>query len=183
MLSSYLTAHCAPTLAAMKSASLFRFRISNHNDLFAEIRKFNNILSCKGIRITLLSLQKDTALIYVYRPKQLQAELMRPDVQNFLQQYGYHPSFSLAQYLTHLRNRMNQKDFPHEIGVFLSYPLSDVIAFIENHGQNSCCTGCWKAYGNPVACQKLFSKFKKCTKIYCRLFAEGRSLEQMTVAA
>ena len=37
-----------------------------------------------------------------------------------------------------------EADFPHEIGVFLGYPLTDVVGFIENQGRNFTCCGCWK---------------------------------------
>ena len=37
-------------------------------------------------------------------------------------------------------------EFPHEIGVFLGYPLADVIGFIENRGKNFTACGYWKVY-------------------------------------
>ena len=38
-------------------------------------------------------------------------------------------------------------DFPHEIGVFLGYPLEDVVGFIRHRGKCFTCCGCWKSYG------------------------------------
>ena len=54
--------------------------------------------------------------------------------------------------------------FPHEIGLFLDYPLVDVIGFIRNTGKNCKCSGCWKAYGNAKEAEKTFCKYKNAEK-------------------
>ena len=74
-------------------------------------------------------------------------------------------------------------DFPHEIGIFLGYPLGDVIGFIQNLGKNCKCTGCWKVYCDECSAKKTFDKFKKCTEVYTRLWSQGRTVLQLTVAA
>ena len=76
-----------------------------------------------------------------------------------------------------------EQDFPHEIGVFLGYPLSDVVGFIENSGRNFTCCGCWKAYGDPQAAQRHFAQLRKCTAVYLRLFHSGTPILRLTVAA
>ena len=63
--------------------------------------------------------------------------------------------------LERLKSRlMHTDEFPHEIGIFLGYPLDDVKGFIDNAGQNSKCTGCWKVYCNECEAIKTFAKFK-----------------------
>ena len=71
----------------------------------------------------------------------------------------------------------------HEIGVFLGYPLSDVVGFIENSGRNFTCCGCWKAYGDPQAAQRHFAQLRKCTAVYLRLFHSGTPILRLAVAA
>ena len=73
--------------------------------------------------------------------------------------------------------------FPHEIGLFLGYPVEDVHGFIVNGGKNFCCSGCWKVYCNQCEKEKLFRRYKKCGAVYLRLFQNGRSVWQLTVAA
>ena len=73
--------------------------------------------------------------------------------------------------------------FPHEIGVFLDYPLEDVVGFIENAGQNYKCSGCWKVYCNECETRKLFAKYKKCREVYRRLWSQGRDIRTLTVAS
>ena len=74
-------------------------------------------------------------------------------------------------------------EFPHEIGIFLGYPLHDVVGFIENRGQNFTCCGCWKSYGDPDAAQKHFDQLSKCTAVYLRLFHSGTPILKLAVAA
>ena len=86
--------------------------------------------------------------------------------------------------LNRLKSRIGENnEFPHEIGVFLDYPLGDVIGFITNEGRNFKCAGCWKVYCDECACRKTFEKYKKCRDVYVRLWQQGRSVLQLTVAA
>ena len=73
-------------------------------------------------------------------------------------------------------------DFPHEVGLFLSYPPEDVKGFIENRAANAKCTGVWKVYGDERQARQTFAKYKKCTDIYCRSWRAGSSLERLAVA-
>lgn len=100
----------------------------------------------------------------------------------FLAHCGY-TGTAPAACLDVLRRKLAiSSDFPHEIGLFLGYPLGDVIGFIENHGQNCLCCGVWKVYTNPEAAAGAFRKFSKCTRVYRRLFFGGqRNVEQLTV--
>ena len=83
-----------------------------------------------------------------------------------------------------MKDRLHMcEKFPHEIGLFLDYPLVDVIGFIRNTGKNCKCSGCWKAYGNAKEAEKTFCRYKKCREIYPRLWENGRSVLQLTVAA
>ena len=74
------------------------------------------------------------------------------------------------------------RDFPHEIGLFLSYPPEDVRGFVENHACNYKCAGLWKVYGDEHRAQRLFTRFKRCTDTYYRLWQAGATIEQLAVA-
>ena len=101
----------------------------------------------------------------------------------FLSGYGY-TGCEIRQCLNRLKERLKSSErFPHEIGVFLGYPLGDVIGFIQNEGRNCKCCGMWKVYDNENEAQKLFFKLQKCTNVYVQLFAQGRSIVQMTISA
>ena len=132
MTDAHLIRHCAPTLAGLKTASLFNCPFSSREELMDIIRRANKRLGGKGLRILPLRFNENRALIYIYRPKKLSADLADTKASGILKQCGYrdgsceHCVCQLAQKLR------SQADFPHEIGLFLGYPPEDVCGFMEN---------------------------------------------------
>lgn len=183
MLEKYLVKNCSPTLASLKTANLINVPFDNRGELFSSLSEWNSRLNSKGVDLILLKIGKNSALVYVCRKSSLQRDLNSNGVFDFLKQFGY-KSTDVDYCIKRLANRLSlSASFPHEIGVFLGYPLDDVIGFIDNRGQNSKCCGCWKVYCNECEALKTFAKFKKCTKIYCKLWSQGRSVLKLTVAA
>lgn len=189
MFEKYLIEHCSPTLASLKTASLFCLAYSSEEDLQSQLEEWNRRLGGKGISLLALRRQerpaegRRSALIYVCRRSSLRRDLSRPGVARFLRQCGYESAQPVPALETLRRRLRADGGFPHEIGLFLGYPLGDVEGFIQNEGRNSKCSGCWKVYGDEREAVKLFAKFKKCRDVYTRLWQEGRSVWQLTVAA
>lgn len=183
MLDHILIEHCSPTLAGLKAANLFRCFISSSRELNEQLMLLNSKLNSKGLSFEVLRETGRSALILVYRKKMLQDHLNKKGVEEFLAGYGY-ASLSVEYCIGRLKSRFSEnEDFPHEIGIFAGYPLDDVIGFIQNGGRNSKFTGCWKVYHNESEAERLFHKFQRCKDIYAQLFAVGRSIVQLTVAA
>lgn len=146
------------------------------------VSAWNRDLNPKGISLEILCRRGERALVYVYRNPMLEDDLRDSGVQEFLREYGYR-QFDPASCIKRLQERLRSSpDFPHEIGLFLGYPLGDVRGFIENAGQNCICTGYWKVYCNEYETVKLFMKYKKCKDVYTKLFENRiRSVFQLTV--
>ena len=181
----YLIEHCSPTLASLKTANLFNYIFTSEEELYGYLHSLNRKLSPKGVSVTILRKGQKSALIYVYREKKLAEDLAKPGVRDFLAKEGYDAeAMTPLAAIRFLRHRFaSQTGFPHEIGLFLGYPLGDVIGFIENAGRHSKCSGCWKVYCNECEAIRLFNKFDKCRTVYKRLFCEGKTVVQLTVAA
>lgn len=178
----YLIDNCSPTLASLKTANLFNYRYSSTDELNKAVWRWNKELSGKGITVTVLRKRENTALIYVYRAKRLAKDLSRPGVERFMKCHGYENT-DIERCLEILGGKLAKSDlFPHEIGLFLGYPLGDVIGFIDNGGKNSRCTGCWKVYCNECEAMRTFARFDKCRAVYQKMWANGRSIVQLTVA-
>ena len=178
-----LIRHCSPTLAGIKTGNLFSCACPSRKDLTRDLCRLNKKLVPKGIRILPLRVCKGRALIYAYRPNALESDLTDHRARALLLKYGYVPE-NPNGCVVHLIHRLRSEgEFPHEIGLFLGYPIDDVVAFIANKGRNCLCCGCWKCYSNACAAQKAFDKFRKCTNVYKRLFACGRSINQLAVAS
>lgn len=182
-LDRYLIDHCSPTLANLKTANLFSCRYSSREQLTQQVLCWHRALEPKGVCLRLLRARQGCALIYVYRPLRLAADLRKAGVADFLAGCGYRDLGTEAA-LDRLSERLcSQDSFPHEIGLFLSYPLGDVQGFIDNGGSHYKCSGCWKVYYDECEAVKLFDRYQKCRGVYWRLFRGGRSVLQLTVAA
>ena len=95
---------------------------------------------------------------------------------------GY-PCGSCGGCVARLVRRMREgAEFPHEVGLFLSYPPEDVKGFIENHAANAKCTGVWKVYGDERQARQTFARYKKCTQTYCERWRSGVELDRLAVA-
>ena len=177
MFEKYLIKNCAPTLASLKTGSLFNCALCGKYELKENLSEWGGVLYSSGIRFFVLKEDEKSALVYVYRAGALGKILEDARVRSFLKKCGY-TDFSTEAVLKKLKER-----FSHEIGIFLGYPLGDVIGFIQNSGKNCKCTGCWKVYCDECSAKKTFDKFKKCTEVYTRLWSQGRTVLQLTVAA
>lgn len=176
-----LVENCASTLASLKTGSMFNIEYESSDALMNHLTSWNQILNGKGVFVIVLKCSEQKALIYVYRKSGLEKELREEDIQAFLSHYGY-KNFDIDSVLSRLRLHFSEAEFPHEIGIFLGYPLADVIGFIENEGKNFQCLGCWKVYCNRQEAEKMFGKIRKCKAIYSDLWKQGKSILQLTVA-
>ena len=84
---------CAPTLADLKPASLFRYQPAPGQNGTAMAAAWHTLLASRGVTVRVLKTCPVTGavLVYVYRPAQVAAILQRGDVQDFLQSEGYNP--------------------------------------------------------------------------------------------
>ncbi len=182
----YLIEHCSPTLAGLKTANLFSIDIDSEDDLKLQLHRTRLMLENKGITLAALRVSNGRALIYVYRPERLVKDFHKDGTADFMRQYGYFSEgrIDVEEAVAILTERFAESEaFPHEIGLFLGYPLEDVIGFIENGGKNCKYCGCWKVYCNECEALKQFARFKKCSRIYKELWLGGRSILKLTVAA
>ena len=107
-------------------------------DLARRVRSWNEQLGEKGLCVRVLKgcVRTHRYLVYVYRESKLRAVLAQPQVRDFLCKEGYALPQQVDDYAPLLRQLSRrlccEADFPHEIGVFLGYPLYDVMGFIEN---------------------------------------------------
>lgn len=173
--------HCAPTLASIKTGSLFSCPCESDEEVLHGVRKLNQRLGGKGLRVLPLRRRDGTCLVYVYRPRRLAHDLSDEHARSILADMDYpheNPSGCLKRLCERLKT---SEEFPHEIGLFLGYPPEDVAGFIKKQGEAKC-VGCWKVYSDVERAQRLFTQYEHCTKIYLRQYAQGKAIERLTVA-
>jgi hypothetical protein len=174
---------CSPTLAGIKTGNLFTVDIDDRAKFNIEVREFNCRLSGKGIRMIPVKYSGGHVLIYLYRPAFLKRDFANEEACRILKEKGYsykNADLCVAELARHLAK---DTSFPHEIGLFLGYPVADVLGFMKSPEEGVKYTGFWKVYGDKDSALRTFDKYKKCTEIYSRAHRNGTSLEQLTVVS
>ena len=180
-----LIEQCAPTLAGIKPASLFRLCGGSLCSIQESICQWDKQFRPLGIHSVVLKvcLKNLSYLVMIYREQWLRNIVAEEATWRFLSGLGYE-----QQELCYLFQRLSQRfclesNCPHEVGIFLGYPLEDVLGFIAHKGHNFTCCGYWKCYGDPAAAQKCFDRYRKCTDLYKKRYQSGIPIIQLVVAA
>lgn len=183
MLEALLAYHCAPAFAGIKPSNIAACQKSKFPDLYKDIDKLNDELNRKDIYIEILCECERRALLIVYRKKVLEKHLRERNNRAFLSGYGYPENGDIDDYINFLKKRLANDTFPHEIGVFLGYPLRDIYAFINHRDEGCLLIGEWKVYHNAGEAEKMFSRFRACRKALVKRVTDGMTLAQIFCAA
>lgn len=174
---------CAPTLAGMKTGSLYNYHYDDRCEMMESIRGWNRRLRNKGICLIPLRYSDHTALIYLFRPELLRCDLCCTKASELLRTQGYESS-RCGQCLARLIERLQGENaFPHEIGLFLGYPPEDVEGFIQNSAEGFKTVGYWKVYGDAEAAERKFRRYRKCTELLCRRLQNGEPVEHLAATS
>ena len=174
---------CAPALAGIKPSNLLSCSRETYPDLPRLADQYNQALNPARIRFTILCSCKERQLLLVYRADRLEQQLKEPAVQVLLKALGYPVSGALPVLLDYLKFRFQQEEFPHEIGLFLGYPVEDVLGFWENQGKNCRYCGHWKVYGDVTAAKRRFAQYDRCRTALCQRIGQGQTLTRLFATA
>ena len=170
---------CAPVLKGVKISNLITMKPGGWRKIRAYLKKS---------RIICIPLYADAEkeVLFLYRYEQLERHLKIREVREFLRSCGYE-SFEVASVLVRLRRRYQlyagiSKEFPHELGVLLGYPVGDVQGFIDNRGENSLTSRYWKVYQNPKEAEKIFDLYDRVKEQALKEIMCGRTLSHVAVS-
>ena len=175
-----LAIHCAPILSGSKAANIMTVTVH-------EFDRIGYLLEDTGIRYRFLKTKGDKGILYLYREKRLRQYLEQEEIQEFLSEYGY-DEVNIAKMLNLLSKRIqmyNDQDavFPHEIGVFLEYPLGDVKGFLANEGKNFMYSGYWKVYQDLQGAVRRFTQYDMERELTIQALMQGKSIREIALAA
>ena len=170
---------CAPVLKGVKISNLITMKPGGWRKIRAYLKKS---------RIICIPLYADAEkeVLFLYRYEQLERHLKNREVREFLRGCGYE-SFEVASVLVRLRRRYRlyagiSKEFPHELGVLLGYPVGDVQGFIDNRGENSLTSRYWKVYQNPKEAERIFDLYDRVKEQALKEIMCGRTLSHVAVS-
>ncbi|BCJ95564.1 hypothetical protein acsn021_31330 [Anaerocolumna cellulosilytica] len=174
---------CMPTLFKHKPSSLVTFqkRYIEKEEIFfrtlvAEAARFS--CCCE-----LLHENEKVLYVLVYQPELLEEILKKYGNNPLLKNHGYKIqerllSFNLKVFQARFQKykREAEFDFPHEVGIFLGYPIEDVEEYVKNNGENYLLCGYWKVYHNVEEALLTFAYFKRIREEAIQLFFSGEEL-------
>ncbi len=166
-----LGAQCGVTFAGIKAASLFSVKRSEAYSIKNYARHFCG----RGIYFEKFKDSGDRILLYVYNKKLLEGILFNADNESFLKQEGYEYS-SCEEAVSELKSRIQGESFPHEVGLFLDYPLEDVKGFIADPNEGVRMCGYWKVYSDAEKKAVKFKRFDNCSQCILNKLRGGTSL-------
>lgn len=170
---------CAPVLAGIKPANLLITKGRTQQEIEKAFRETD--LSCKH-----LSCQNGRDVWFVYKNLMVSGTIKFFENRRFLEECGYW-GMDLDSMLERMAVRFREYqrgegEFPHEMGVFLGYPLADVRGFIEKEGREFLYQGYWKVYENVEECKRLFSLYNWLKKQFVKEMEKGKTLWQAAVS-
>lgn len=169
-------------MAGLKTGNMFSYHYESREEVRRDLRRLNKILVPKGLRVLPLRYSDKTVLLYLYRVEALKADLSQSEAAKILREVGYESADSDRCVVTLISKLRSAHEFPHEVGLFLSYPPEDVRGFIDNHAENCKYIGAWKVYGDVEKAKRTFAGYDMCTKTYNRMWRRGVSLKSLIVS-
>lgn len=168
-LASFVALEAAEVLEGAKPANLVQLRNRRQpcgRNLHLLWRSYGAELLADS-PLTALSLrQKESGeLMLFFSPQILQKHLHHFQTAAFLKRLGYQGPGNLQATLAELQRRFEAgTELPHEIGLFLGYPLKDVAGFMGC--SNKPCTACrrWRIYGDPAPSLALSDRYTACRR-------------------
>lgn len=182
MLEKTIAFHCGPALTGIKPSNLISCSKYKYPYLKEEIANLNEQMNVCGISFKILYECNERILLLVYREKNLKEYLQKKEIKRFLMKEDYPKDFNLDIYFSILSSKIGKgKDFPHEIGAFLGYPIGDIYGFIHHKDEGCKYVGYWKVYHNVEKAKKLFSLYDDCRDSILEAIGRGRTLSELFV--
>ena len=165
-----LALQCAPVISGIKISNLLTIPAKS-------LRELSVVLKKTELSFRILYPGRERLVILIYRDTELKEYLEREEVMAFIYKCGYETSDISKIFPVFVKRYMRymelKQDFPHELGLFLGYPIEDVEGFIKENGKNYLYSGYWKVYKDAELKIRLFKNYEKVQTEIVRLLYEG----------
>lgn len=151
-----LILHCAPVLKGLKAANTIC--LPEH-----QLKNVPSLLEPKNIHMKVLYRGNQGAVVLIYREKRLLMVVNQVKSCAYLLEQGYRP-IHVTESIDRLQDRVESyykgnMEFPHELGLFLEYPLEDIIEYRKQKGKKFIINGYWKVYGQAERARNIFHAY------------------------
>ena len=148
-----------PIILGSKPAEILNLSSKDKNK-DSKLNDINSFFSnCKKLSYEIINMPDGGIRLVFINKSALSNVLSNKKCLNFLKFVGYPSNYTLDGYIDLLINKLHTKDFPHEIGIFLGYPLKDVVGFMGYGNYKFCKTRYWRVYGDESISDDVYNKF------------------------
>jgi hypothetical protein len=171
----YLAVKLAPTIFSVKPSVLLTLKDSKKNianNLFTFYMQNKEYIR-RTLNIEIFELKNCgyCAKVMFFKKNLLQEAVYNEWRKEYLLEFGYSNCAKLEDCLELLKKRFNSEKFPHEIGVFLGYPLKDVEGFAKcpDHCQKVK-KAPWKIFGDIKPSLRMIENHKNAQNSMKQIF-------------
>jgi len=162
----FLVESLAPLVWGIKPSVLLN--VSLENEL--EWKEFERLFTQqKALQIKKIRKLNGRLQVIFYQREILDSVLRQKPIQDFLRTLSYPKQYSLKAYLSLLKHRITSLEFPHEVGVFLGYPLKDVLSFMGLLPLPYRKTQGWRIYGDESPSNEVYEKYRQARSMMRKL--------------
>jgi hypothetical protein len=185
-LAAFFAVAAAEVISGAKPANMVRIpnqKLPCGRRMYRLWQKFGpDLLNDLPVSVRTMKTEKDSALLLIYRSDLLERRLSGKTMQTFLLRHGYPQPLTLEKTLHHLQESFSL-GVPHEVGMFLGYPIKDVKGFMRYGAKFSHGRGLWRIYGPPARSLRLNSFYRSKRQEVIAKLAAGCLPSQLLQAA
>ncbi|MDI9216942.1 DUF3793 family protein [Clostridium tertium] len=135
----------------------------------------------KSINLSFINLREDdnASIILIYNNDILKKHIFKPENMDFLIKLGYKRNNNISYYVEYLKDRYDEFNCPHELGIFLGIPIDDVKSFMQCSYKK--CLGCgyWKVYSNYEKALEIFDIYDDVREKTMDKILEGEPIDSI----
>ncbi|EHQ88561.1 DUF3793 family protein [Desulfosporosinus youngiae] len=162
----FLVESLAPLVLRFKPSVLLNVSLENETAW----KEFKGLFTQpKALQIKTIRKLNGRLQVIFYQKELLDSVLRQKPIQEFLKTLSYPKQYSLNAYLSFLKHRITSLAFPHEVGVFLGYPLKDVLGFMGLLPLPYKRTQGWRIYGEETPSNEIYEKYRQARSMMRKL--------------
>lgn len=155
----FLIFNSSLVISGLKPSATVNIKKQN-NHIYDKWKKYGaSFIKNIGLKYVVLRECSKALIILIYNEENLSNYIFNKENLDFLNEIGYKGKETLEEYLECLKDRYLKFKCPHELGVFLGFPLDDVRDFMNCNEKKCLCCGYWMVFNDYDKALATFNKF------------------------
>lgn len=175
----FLVYNSSLVIAGVKPSVTVTIKKTPENTHGNWIKYGRDFLSDINLKSICLREEKNASIILVYNENILKEHILKKENIEFLNKLGYKNEDSINEYVKQLKERYQEFNCPHELGIFLGIPIDDVKDFMECSSKR--CLGCgyWKVYSNYEEAKRVFKNYDEIREKTMKNIMNGTPIDKI----